>query len=79
MVWSVEGFEGCGGDVCVCIYFIYFYLYLPSPTLTKKTTHKKTTQNPALRLVLAKHPELLDKSIEELERELDAKFDRTIR
>lgn len=36
-------------------------------------------QNPVLKLVLAKHPELLDKSIEELEAELDAKFDRTIR
>ena len=29
--------------------------------------------------MLAKHPELLDKSIAELEAELDAKFDRTIR
>ena len=36
-------------------------------------------QNPVLRMLVAKHPELFDKSAEELERELDAKFDKTIK
>lgn len=36
-------------------------------------------QNPVLALLLERHPDLLSKSTSELERELDAKFVRTLK
>lgn len=36
-------------------------------------------QSPALKLLLERYPDLLSKSTEQLEQELDAKFDKAIR
>jgi hypothetical protein len=36
-------------------------------------------QSPALKLLLERYPDLLSKSTEQLEAELDAKFDKAIR